>query len=129
MERELFVVEGMGNRHLYSGVARYGDLIFTAGVTAADENGVMPDDFKTQVSLTLDTLERAVKTAGGDLGTIMKVTTFLANIDDFAAYNEVYTARFEGLGLPARATVQVGKFPGNLAIEIEAIAHVREAAS
>jgi 2-iminobutanoate/2-iminopropanoate deaminase len=125
MDRELFVVEGMGNRSFYSGAARFGDLIFTAGVTAADENGLMPDDFKTQVSMTLDTLERTLKTAGGDLGTILKVTTYLTDFDNFGAYNEVYTARFAGLGLPARATVEVSRFPGNLAIEIEAIAHVR----
>ena len=85
----------------------------------------MPDDFATQVHQTLDHLEAALVAAGGGLDTVIKVTTFLTDFDDFPIYNEIYTARFAGNGLPARATIQVARFPGNLQFEMEAVAHVR----
>lgn len=122
-ERELFTVEGIGNRDLYSAGVRYGDLIWTSGQTAEEEDGTLPADFATQVERTLDKIEQALLACGGSLGTILKVTTYLADIDDFAAYNEVYRRRLSGSGLPARTSVQVGRFPRGIRIEIEAVAH------
>ena len=125
MDAQRFSIPGAVNTTLYSSSVRYGDLIWTAGHTAADDSGPMPDEFAQQVRLTLDHLEAALVAAGGGLDTLIKVTTFLTDFDDFAVYNEIYIDRFKGLGLPARATVQVARFPGNLQFEMEAVAHVR----
>lgn len=122
--RELINIEGIGNPQWYSGLSKFGDLIWTAGQVPAREDGSMPEDFAEQVKITLDNLEKTLAAGGANLGTVLKINTYLASLDDFDLYNEVYTARFEGHGLPPRTTVEVVRFPPPMKIEIEAVAHV-----
>ena len=56
---------------------------------------------------------------------IIKTTVFLANIEDFATFNQVYQSFFEG-SYPARTAFQVGALPMGALVEIEAIAEVAE---
>ena len=63
----------------------------------------------------------AVLTAGGsDLSRVVKTTCFLQNMDDFAAFNEVYARHFTGR--PARSCVAAAALPRGALVEIEAIA-------
>lgn len=82
--------------------------------------------------LTLDTIEASTKQimdniglllneAGMNYSNIVKVTIFLANLDDFVAVNGVYGSYFE-INPPARETVQVSRLPMNVPIEISCIA-------
>jgi 2-iminobutanoate/2-iminopropanoate deaminase len=59
--------------------------------------------------------------AGSGLDRLVKTTVFLADLDDFAAMNEVY-ARYVTDAPPARATIKVSALPSGAKIEIEAIA-------
>ena len=54
---------------------------------------------------------------------VVKTTVYLVDMNDFAAMNEVY-ATFFGAPAPARATVQVGRLPKDVRVEIDAIAHL-----
>ena len=53
----------------------------------------------------------------------MKTTVYLADMNDFAAMNEVY-ATFFGAPAPARATVQVARLPKDVRVEIDAVVHL-----
>jgi 2-iminobutanoate/2-iminopropanoate deaminase len=124
-KREHLVVPGIGNPQWYASATRFGDLVWTAGQVPTDADGAMPDDFEEQVSVTLDNLERVLESAGAGLDTLIKVNSYLTDLDDFEAYNEVYVSRIGPHGLPPRTTVQIVRFPPPMRIEIEAVAHVR----
>ena len=122
--RELFVVPGVGNPAWYAGGSRFGELLWTAGQVPARPDGTMPELFVDQVELTLDNLEATLRHMGGSMETLLKVNAYLSSLDDFDAYNEVYTRRLSAHGLPPRTTVEVARFPPPMKIEIEAVAHV-----
>jgi 2-iminobutanoate/2-iminopropanoate deaminase len=125
--RDFIVVPGLGNPQWYSGAARYGSLIWSAGQVPTREDGSTPEDFSDQVATTLDNLERTLEAAGGGLDTLLKVNAYLASMDDFDAYNAVYTARIGAHGLPPRTTVEIARFRPPMRIEIDAVAHARAA--
>lgn len=127
--RDIIVVPGLGNPQWYSSAARYTGLIWTAGQVPTKEDGSTPEDFSDQVSATLDNLERTLEAAGGGFDTLLKVNTYLASMDDFDAYNDVYVGRIGRHGLPPRTTVEIARFRPPMRIEIEAVAHVRVPAS
>jgi enamine deaminase RidA (YjgF/YER057c/UK114 family) len=66
--------------------------------------------------------------AGASLGSVVKTTVFLKDMDDFAAMNEVYGRHF-GDHRPARSTVQAAKLPKDVRVEIEAIAVVGQSST
>jgi len=105
----------------YSPVVVSGDLVFTAGQVAFDEDGhLVPGGIGEQTGRVLDNLEACLRAAGCTLGDVVKVTAFLADLGDFEAFNVVYGARFEAPP-PARSTIGVD-LPGGILVEIEAIA-------
>jgi reactive intermediate/imine deaminase len=98
-----------------------GDLVFTAGQVAFDEDGkLVPGGIEEQTGRALDNLEACLRAAGCTLGDVVKVGAFLADLADFAAFNGVYASRFD-TPPPARSTVGVD-LPGGILVEIEAIA-------
>ncbi len=80
----------------------------TGGVAAATERVIL-------------NLEAVLSAAGAGLEDVVKTTVFLADMNDFAAMNEVY-AKYFGKSLPARGTVQAAKLPKGAIVEIECIA-------
>jgi 2-iminobutanoate/2-iminopropanoate deaminase len=64
-----------------------------------------------------------LEAAGTSPAHVVKTTVFLANMDDFAAMNQVY-AEFFGDKPPARSTVQVARLPLGALVEVEAVAIV-----
>jgi len=100
-------------------------LIYTAGQVGADpQTGkLVGEDVASQTARALENLQAVLKAAGGSLQTVLKTTVFLADLNDFAAMNEVY-ARYFGDHKPARSTVQVARLPLDAKVEIEAVARV-----
>ena len=108
----------------YSQAYRVGDLIYTAGVTGTDpktQELVAPGDIVAQTKMIMKNLENILLEAGSDLSHVIKTLVFVANIDDFDQFNEVYKTYFP-VNPPARSTMQVGKFNNGMVIEIEAVA-------
>ncbi len=122
MSREALQPQGLAvPRAPYSPLVVSGDLVFTAGQVAFDEEGkVVPGGIVEQARQTLANLGRCLEAAGCGFGDVVKVTAYLADMGDFAAYNEVYREYFRP-PYPARTTVQAALAPG-LLIEVEAIA-------
>jgi 2-iminobutanoate/2-iminopropanoate deaminase len=101
-------------------------LIYTAGQVGADPHTgkLVGEDVASQTARALENLQAVLQAAGGSLQTVLKTTVFLADLNDFAAMNEVY-ARYFGDHKPARSTVQVARLPLDAKVEIEAVARVR----
>lgn len=100
-----------------------GNLIFVSGQVPMDPETktVIRDDFEAAVRQCIANVERILKAAGSDLERCVKVTVFLADMDNFARLNAVYTEYF-GAVRPARTCVQVARLPLDVDVEIEAIA-------
>ena len=69
----------------------------------------------------MDNLGALLKAAGLSFANVVRTTVFLADMNDFAAVNEVYASYFSD-PKPARVTVQAAKLPRDARIEIDAIA-------
>lgn len=109
----------------YSQAVRAGNLLFVAGQGAADPRTgeIQRASIQTETRQVLENLKAILEAAGASLSEVVKTTCYLADINDFQAFNAVYAEYFTAEP-PARTTIQAGKLPLNLRVEIEAIAIV-----
>jgi 2-iminobutanoate/2-iminopropanoate deaminase len=107
----------------YSQAIRNAGLVYTAGQVGADPRSgeLVPGGAAEQADQALRNLASVLAAAGSGLDLLLKTTIFLADINDFAAVNEVY-ARHLREPFPARSTVSVKALPKGALVEIEAIA-------
>ena len=106
----------------YSQAVVVGNLIFTSGqIPLNPETGVLEGkDITEQTHRVCRNLEAVVTAAGSSLQNAVKTVCFLANISDFAAFNEVYAQYFTEK--PARSCVAVKDLPKGALVEVEVIA-------
>jgi 2-iminobutanoate/2-iminopropanoate deaminase len=105
----------------YSPVVLAGDLVFTAGQVGFRADGSLAaGGIVEQTEQVLDNVERCLAAADLTLEDVVKVTAFLNDLGDFAAFNRVYAERFSA-PYPARSTVGVRLAEG-LLVEIEVVA-------
>jgi 2-iminobutanoate/2-iminopropanoate deaminase len=83
----------------------------------------VPGGVAEQTEQVLKNLSEVLKAAGTSLENVVKTTVFLADMNDFAAMNEVYGKYFSS-NKPARATVQAARLPRDARVEIECVATV-----
>jgi len=107
----------------YSQAVWAGDLLFCAGQIPLDPatGQVVPGGVVEQTVRVLENLRAVLVSQGLDLANIVKTTVFVADLNHFAALNEVYARYFTG-DFPARSTVQVTRLPKDVLVEIEAVA-------
>ena len=107
----------------YSQAIKAKGLLFCSGQIALDPATGEIDGTTAaqQAARVLENLSAVLEAGGASLATVYKTTIFLADMDDFAAVNEVYARHF-GDHRPARATVAVRTLPKNVLVEIDAIA-------
>jgi 2-iminobutanoate/2-iminopropanoate deaminase len=107
----------------YSQAVRANGFIFISGQGAVDPatGALVEGGIAQQTARTLDNLKAIVEAAGGSLDRAVKVSVFLKDMNDFAGMNEVY-ARYFPKNQPARTTVEVGRLPRDLRVEIDLIA-------
>ncbi|MDR0586789.1 MAG: RidA family protein [Treponema sp.] len=108
----------------YSQAICSGGLVFTSGqIPLVPETGsVAEGTIKEQTLQVIKNLAAVLEEAGSGLANVIKTTCFLADMNDFAAFNEVYAEYFSGK--PARSTVAVKQLPRNVLVEIEAVAEL-----
>ena len=99
-----------------------GNLVFTAGQIPLDPvtMELISGSIAEQTERVMMNLAGILEAAGASLGSVVKTTVFLRDMNDFAAMNEVYGRHF-GDHRPARSTVQAARLPRDVAVEIEAI--------
>jgi len=129
------VVEGKAKpRGKYPHIKRAGDFLFVSGTSSrraddtiagaeVDESGNAILDIREQTRAVIENVRDILRHADATLKDLVEVTTYLVNMNDFAAYNEVYGEYFDYDG-PARTTVAVRQLPHpHLLIEIRAVAY------
>jgi 2-iminobutanoate/2-iminopropanoate deaminase len=105
----------------YSQAVRAGQLLFTSGQIPLRPDGTLVEgDVRAQTRQVMENLRAVLEAGGSSLAQVVKCTCFLADMNDFAAVNQVY-GEFFGNEPPARSAVQVARLPRDVAIEIEAI--------
>ena len=109
----------------YSPAVRAGNLLFLSGQIPLDPaSGQLVDgDIGAQTRRVLQNMGELLKAGGADFSHVVRTTIFLADMNDFAAVNEIYASYFSD-PYPARATVQVARLPKDVRVEIDAIAVV-----
>ncbi len=109
----------------YSQAQVVGNLIFTSGQIALDPQtaAVVGDTIEAQTEQVCKNIVALLEAAGSDITRVVKTTCFLQDMDDFAAFNEVYATYFTGK--PARSCVAVRTLPKNVLVEIDTIAEIR----
>jgi 2-iminobutanoate/2-iminopropanoate deaminase len=106
----------------YSPAIDTGGLVFVSGQIGADPaTGELLEGVAAQVERVLKNIGAILDAAGLTMSDVAKTTCFLADINDFNAFNEVYAHHF-GDPKPARSTYAVAALPRGARVEIEAIA-------
>jgi 2-iminobutanoate/2-iminopropanoate deaminase len=108
-------------------IAASGQLVFVAGQIPLDPKTgeiVGANDVTRQTEQVMANLEAILTAAGAKTHDVVKTTVFLADMNDFAAMNQVYARYFDESSAPARACVQVSRLPKDVLVEIECIAVV-----
>ena len=107
----------------YSPALRVGQLLFMSGQIPIDPKTgqLVTGDAAVHARRALDNLGALLKAAGLSFANVVRTTVFLADMNDFAAVNEVYGSYFSD-PKPARVTVQAAKLPREARVEIDAIA-------
>jgi 2-iminobutanoate/2-iminopropanoate deaminase len=109
----------------YSQAVRAGGLLFTAGQIPLDPATMklVEGDVTVQTERVMLNLQAVLAAAGTSFARVVKTTCFLANLDDFPAFNAVYARSFPDAP-PARSTVQVARLPAGALVEVECVALV-----
>jgi 2-iminobutanoate/2-iminopropanoate deaminase len=110
-----------GGGHYSPGIVA-GGFVFTSGQgpIAPGTNAIVRGTVAEQTHLTIDNLDGVLQAAGSALGRIVKATVYLADLEDWAAFDAVWRERFDGVP-PARTAVRADLLAGML-VEIDAIA-------
>ncbi len=108
----------------YSQGMTVGSLVFTSGQIPVDPATGAPagNTIDTQAEQSCKNVAAILAAAGSDMTKVVKTTCFLADMADFAKFNEIYAKYF--VSCPARSCVAAKALPKGVLCEIEAIAEV-----
>jgi len=107
----------------YSPAIKAGNLLFISGQIPIDPStgALVEGSITDQTDRVMRNLVALLRAAGVGFDHVVRTTVFLADMNEFAAMNEVYS-RYVADPPPARATVQVARLPRDVKIEVDAIA-------
>ena len=107
----------------YSPAIKAGNLLFVSGQIPVDPatGNLVEGDIAAQAEQVMRNLTALLRAAGASFTNVVRTTVYLADMNDFAGMNEVYS-RYIVDPPPARATVQVARLPRDVKIEVDAIA-------
>jgi 2-iminobutanoate/2-iminopropanoate deaminase len=109
----------------YSQAIKAGTLLFISGQVPIDpaSGHIVAGDIAQQTRRVFENIGAILTAAGLSFDAIVRTTVYLADMNEFAAMNEVYATYFSAPA-PARATVQVSRLPRDARVEIDAIASI-----
>ena len=107
----------------YSPAIKAGNLLFISGQIPVDPatGNLVEGDIAAQAEQVMRNLTALLRAGGASFTNVVRTTVYLADMNDFAGMNEVYS-RYIVDPPPARATVQVARLPRDVKIEVDAIA-------
>ncbi|MDE0417221.1 MAG: RidA family protein [bacterium] len=103
---------------LFSGAVIHGDTVWLSGKVASDSTG----DVQEQTRNILEQIDATLEACGSSRSRLLSVQIWLADIGDWAAMNEVYTAWIDPGNKPCRATVEASLAHPDLLVEIMCVA-------
>ena len=108
----------------YSQAIKVGNLLFTSGQIAIvpETSQVEATDIVGQTEQVCKNIKAILEAAGASFDNVVKTTCFLADMSDFASFNEIYGGYFTSK--PARSCVAVKTLPKNVLVEVEVIAEI-----
>lgn len=108
----------------YSHARWAGDLLYISGQLGLDPaGGGLAEGVEAQTRQAMQNLGAILEAAGLGFKDLVKINAYLADMNDFGVFNEIYGSFFgEETGYPARACVQVGALPLGGLVEVEAVA-------
>lgn len=108
----------------YSQAVKCGNLVFTSGQIAIDptDGQIHATSIEGQTEQVCKNLCAVLSAVGTSIEKAVKTTCYLADMSDFAAFNEVYGKYF--IGKPARSCVAVKSLPKNVLVEVDVIAEI-----
>lgn len=108
----------------YSQAIAASGLLFTSGQIPVDPTTglVVEGGIESQARMVMENLKAVLLEADVDFSAVVKTTCFISSMDDFAAFNSVYSQYFTSDAKPARSCVAVKTLPKNVLCEVEAIA-------
>lgn len=127
MQREIIRPSGSKHNPILSPGARFGNLVFTQGMVGTNPatGQLAGDDIASQGRQTMRNLQAVLEAAGTSLEHALKVTAFVADLDDRPGFNDVYKEFFQG-DPPPRTCIQGGRLGPGILVEVEVIAGVPE---
>lgn len=107
----------------YSQAVRAGNLVFLSGQIGLDPKSgqMVPGGIEAETKQVLDNIGAVLRAASASYADVVKATVYLADMNEFAAFNSIYAGYFAGEP-PARVTVGVSALPRGARVEIEVIA-------
>ena len=107
------------------GIVLNGIAFFSGSIPLSPETGeVVGTTIEEQTEQVMQNIKALLESQGAEFTDVIKTTCFLADMSDFAAFNEIYAKYFTGK--PARSCVAVKALPKGVLCEVEAIAAVKE---
>uniref|UniRef100_A0A7C2V903 RidA family protein n=1 Tax=Ignisphaera aggregans TaxID=334771 RepID=A0A7C2V903_9CREN len=108
----------------YSQAVKVGGWLYISGQIPLDPSTgeVVEGGVESQTRRVLENIKAILEAAGYTINDVVKVTVYLVDLNDFQAFNKVYSEYFSN-HYPARTTVQVSALPRNARIEIDVIAY------
>jgi len=107
----------------YSQANQFANLVFTSGQIPLipETMEIIAGGISEQTEQVMQNLMAVLAQANADAGSVIKTTCFIKDMNDFAAFNEVY-GRYFPENSPARSCVEVARLPKDVLVEVEAIA-------
>ncbi len=106
----------------YAQAVKAGGFVFVSGqIPLAPDGSLVEGDIRVQTERVMENLKAVLEAAGSGLSRVVQTTCFLADMEDFPGFNEVY-ARYFAPPYPARATVAVKALPKGVRVEVACVA-------
>ena len=107
----------------YSQAKQIGSILYTSGqIPASPETGeIIGSTIVEQTEQVIKNMEAILQASGTSFDNVIKATCFLADINDFEEFNEIYSKYF--VSKPARSCVAVRELPKQVLVEVEVIAY------
>ena len=107
----------------YSQGVKVGNFLFVSGQLPIDpDSGSMANNVEAQTKQSLNNLQAIIEASDMRLNDVVKVTVFLADMNDFIEMNDVYSMFFTD-NFPARVAVEVARLPKDALVEIDAVVY------
>ena len=106
----------------YAQAVKAGGFVFVSGqIPLAPDGSLVEGDIRVQTERVMENLKAVLEAAGSGLSRVVQTTCFLADMEDFPGFNEVYDRYFTP-PYPARATVAVKALPRGVRVEVACVA-------